>query len=252
VIQFRQKALASRREADRLDAEMRVARPRAWLGVAEVGLLLVALLVWAFLGNLPQTVDASGVIAGRNGVTQIQSTQTGEVTRILAPSKTVVGPQTPVLELTDAQGRTSIVRPHLGGRVGAIDAHPGQVVTVGRPLFTLEPVRSKGEPLFAYLFLEPKEAAEVEPGMQATITTLNNDQISGRVDAVADAPASRAELVASGGSDLLVNKLAAQSPVVVARVTPTQPLPKSLRNGSLIAAAVTVHTRRPIDVVFGS
>lgn len=250
MLKFREKALARHREADRLDELMRVTKPRAWLGAAALALAVAALLVWSFVGSVPQTESARGVIGGRSGVTQVESTGAGAVSEVMVQPGEQVDLDEPVLKIDDPAGRSRLVRAKVSGKVVAVQASSGRVVEPGTPLFTIQPPRSRNEPLYVFLFLDPDQAARVFPNMSVTVGTLNYGNLSGVVEEVQDAPASTAELERVTGNDLLVSDLA-KRPRVLARVTVRGAVNPRLTSGALVNATITLRDRRPIDVVFG-
>lgn len=82
---FRPAALQKLMNPERLDTLMQVTSTRGWLGLGAVGAVLVAALVWGFLGRVPDTVDGQGVILREGGLYGIQATGRGPLIELLAP-----------------------------------------------------------------------------------------------------------------------------------------------------------------------
>lgn len=59
---FRREALERLSAPERLDLTLEVIRPRAWIPIACIAVLLGLALTWAFLGRVPVTVVGSGVL----------------------------------------------------------------------------------------------------------------------------------------------------------------------------------------------
>ena len=68
---------------DELDQLSGLAHPWTWLGVAALALAVAALVIWSFAGTIPRTVNGTGVLAERGGVDAVDSTVSGQVTKLL-------------------------------------------------------------------------------------------------------------------------------------------------------------------------
>lgn len=60
---FRKQALERLSSPEQLDQLMQVVSPRSWLLLAGLGLLLIAVLLWGWFGNISTTVQGRGVLA---------------------------------------------------------------------------------------------------------------------------------------------------------------------------------------------
>lgn len=77
---FRKSALDSLATPDRLDEAMRITRPRAWVALGAILLILVSSLIWSIFGTLPASVEGQGIIIREGGTFNIVSFGTGVVT----------------------------------------------------------------------------------------------------------------------------------------------------------------------------
>lgn len=59
---FRKESLERLSSPERLDQLMQVVKPRDWLALGTLGLLIVLALIWSFLGRIPVTVSGRGVL----------------------------------------------------------------------------------------------------------------------------------------------------------------------------------------------
>ena len=79
---FRKAALENLSTPDQLDAGMQITRPRAWIALCAILLLLFASVVWSIVGTLPASVEGQGIIIREGGTFNIVSFGTGVVTEM--------------------------------------------------------------------------------------------------------------------------------------------------------------------------
>lgn len=79
---FRKSALESLATPDRLDEAMRITRPRAWIALAAILLVLASSLVWSLYGSLPANVEGQGIIIREGGTFNIVTFGTGVLTEM--------------------------------------------------------------------------------------------------------------------------------------------------------------------------
>ena len=70
---FRKAALENLSTPDQLDAGMQITRPRAWISLCAILLLLFAAVVWSIVGTLPASVEGQGIIIREGGTFTQQS-----------------------------------------------------------------------------------------------------------------------------------------------------------------------------------
>ena len=76
---FRKAALENLSTPDQLDSGIQIIRPRAWIALCAVLLLLLASVVWSVVGTLPASVEGQGIIIREGGTFNIVSFGTGVV-----------------------------------------------------------------------------------------------------------------------------------------------------------------------------
>ena len=79
---FRKDALTNLSSPDQLDQLMIVTRPRAWISLFGIGIVLCGILVWAFLARIPTTLSGVGIIEREGGVYQIVAPSTGIIRKL--------------------------------------------------------------------------------------------------------------------------------------------------------------------------
>lgn len=78
---FRKAALDNLSTPDQLDTGMQITRPRAWIALSAI-LLLLASVVWSIVGTLPASVEGQGIIIREGGTFNVVSFGTGVVTEM--------------------------------------------------------------------------------------------------------------------------------------------------------------------------
>lgn len=80
---FRKVALERLSSPEQLDLTMEVTRPRSWMVLGALGVLLATLVIWGFVGSIPTRVSADAVLIQSGGVFNIFASGTGPVTEVL-------------------------------------------------------------------------------------------------------------------------------------------------------------------------
>ncbi|MET0961492.1 MAG: hypothetical protein ABWY05_01540 [Noviherbaspirillum sp.] len=79
---FRKTALENLSAPQQLNAALQITRPRAWIALAAILLILAASVVWSVAGTLPASVEGQGIIIREGGTFNIVSFGNGVVTEM--------------------------------------------------------------------------------------------------------------------------------------------------------------------------
>ncbi|MCK7625116.1 HlyD family efflux transporter periplasmic adaptor subunit [Streptomyces sp. RS10V-4] len=204
-MQFRQQALSKLQSPEELDLPVRFARPQGWLVLAVTVLVMVAATVWAVTGTVTSTLTAPGILTHGHGSYVLQSPVAGQVTAVLADEGKQVAANAPLVRIRTAQGTTTVVRALADGRLTALDATIGSVVTTGTDLASVERTTGRRDPLTATLYVPADSAATIPPGAAVDLTvasapTQRFGVLRGHVAAIGRAAQSRQRISAFLGS----------------------------------------------------
>ena len=221
-MQFRQQALSKLQSGDDIDLPVRFARPQGWLVLTVTVLVMAAASVWAVTGTVSSTLTAPGLLTHAQGGYVLQSPVAGQVTEVLAKEGDRVAADTPLLELRTPQG-TGLVRTLAAGRLTALAAGIGSVVTVGAEVAAVERVQGPDDPLKAVVYLSAENAPNVPVGASVDLTVQSVAQrehgvLRGRVESVGRIAQSRQQIAAFLGSGQLAEEFVRQGrtlPVLV-------------------------------------
>ena len=236
---------------DELDHLLTLVRPRVWLVLFGLLILVALAVVWAFVGTVTQTVSAPGVIRRGSGAQTVQAPAAGTVVALNAsPGGSVVAGD-PLATIRLATGGHLVVSAPVSGVVAAVATAPDAVVAVADPLLVVEP--SAGA-LTAEVVVPVNDRSEIFVGdeVRVALTGIVDKELGyvrGRVGAIDAYPASSAELVQIFGGQTFATELTHSRAVYLVRVELlTDTATKSgLRWSSRSGATVTVPPGQLVD-----
>ncbi|GHD88376.1 HlyD family efflux transporter periplasmic adaptor subunit [Streptomyces naganishii] len=168
-MQFRQQALAKLQSPEELDLPVRLARPQGWLVLSVTLVAMAAACVWAVTGSVASTVAAPAVLTHGQGSYLLQSPFAGQVTAVYAQEGGRLTAGAPVLRVRTERGE-QVVRAVAAGRVTALAADLGQIVSTGANLAAVEKTAHASDPLYATVYVPAQNAASIPAGAPVDLT----------------------------------------------------------------------------------
>ncbi len=264
-MQFRQKALAKLQSPEELDVPVRFARPQGWFVLTVTIAVMAVGVFWAVTGSVKPKLDAPGILTHGEGSYVLQSPVAGQVSAVLANAGDTLAGDAPVLSVRTAQG-TENVRLLAPGRLIALSAKIGAVVSPGTDLATVERVNSPRDPLLAVLYASADGASTIPAGSLVDLTvqsvpTQPFGTLRGKVLSVGRTPQTRQQITdLLGDGDLARAFTANGQPVAVVVQLDRSPAnrsgyawsskhgpPYAIESTTLVSAAVHLPAQRPID-----
>lgn len=172
-MQFRQQALAKLQSPEGLDLPVRFARPQGWLVLSVTVVVMAAASVWAVTGTVASTVGAPAILTHGEGSYVLQSPVAGQVTAVLAQEGERLPANAPVLKVRTPQGDSTVVRTVAAGRVTALAATIGAIISTGANVAAVEKVTHADDPLYATVYV-PAESAATIPANAAVDLTVQS------------------------------------------------------------------------------
>jgi multidrug efflux pump subunit AcrA (membrane-fusion protein) len=145
----------------RVDQVARFGRPRMWVALIAVLILIFAFLGWGFIARSPVTVAVNGLITTSGGVSSIGSSLTGTVTEVYVDVGDRVDVGNNVVAIEDDLGATAQVKATIPGRVLEIATRVGAFVTAGEGLMILQTI---DQPLTAIALVPVTDSGAITPG----------------------------------------------------------------------------------------
>ncbi len=177
---FRKAALERLSSPDQLDTLMQITTPRAWLALAVIGALVLALIAWSILGELTDTVDGVGFLTSTTGDAPqaiIFAPTAGQLTSITVSvgdrvqAGDVVAQMTP--QEADGDVQTIEVTAPGAGEITAQFVATSDAVEANQPLLSLAPdADTSGSPLQALIYVPFIDAQDIQAGMDVRISPL--------------------------------------------------------------------------------
>lgn len=171
-MQFRQQALAKLQSPEELDLPVRLARPQGWLVLSVTLVAMAAASVWAVTGSVASTVDAPAILTHAQGSYVLQSPVAGQVTAVLAKEGERLPAASPVLKVRTDRGE-EVVRTVAAGRITALTAALGRIVSTGTDVAVVEKVARASDPLYATVYVPAENAAAI-PDRAAVDLTVSS------------------------------------------------------------------------------
>jgi multidrug efflux pump subunit AcrA (membrane-fusion protein) len=168
-VQFRQQALAKLQSPEELDLPVRFARPQGWLVMSVTVVVMAAAAVWAVTGSVASTVSAPAILTHGQGSYILQSPVAGQVTQVIAKEGTQLPANSPVLKVRTAEGDT-VVRTVAAGRLTALAATIGQIISTGANVAAVEKVAHASDPMYATVYVPAENAASIPENAAVDLT----------------------------------------------------------------------------------
>ena len=265
-MQFRQQALAKLQSPEELDLPVRFARPQGWLVLSVTVLVMAAASVWAVTGTVASTVDAPAILTHGEGSYVLQSPVAGQVTAVLAKEGERLAANAPLLQVRTAQGETAVVRTVAAGRVTALAATIGAIISTGANVAAVEKVAHTGDPLYATVYVPAENAATIpaNAAVDLTVQSVPTQQygvLRGHVKAVDRTVQTQQQIAAFLGDNQLGEQFTKDGrPVaVLVRLDPRSSTksglkwssadgpPFALTSMTLASASIRLADQRPVD-----
>ncbi|WP_266393535.1 HlyD family efflux transporter periplasmic adaptor subunit [Streptomyces canus] len=168
-MQFRQQALAKLQSPEELDLPVRFARPQGWLVMSVTVVVMAAASVWAVTGSVASTVSAPAILTHGQGSYILQSPVAGQVTQVIAKEGTQLPANSPVLKVRTSDGDT-VVRTVAAGRLTALAATIGQIISTGANVAAVEKVAHASDPMYATVYVPAENAASIPENAAVDLT----------------------------------------------------------------------------------
>lgn len=203
--------------ADAIAAQLPATDRRSWVALVAIALIVLAGVVWTFLGQAPETVRGPGMIVPTGGFVDVGTGVAGVVTELTVRPGDAVQADEVVATLVTADGTTEQVRAPVAGVVSNVVGRQGGATEPGTPLVIMDPESSGNS---AVAFLPAEQGARAKAGMTALIALASLPQsqygyLVGTVESVSLLPTTTERVAALvGGDQRLPDYFMASGPVL--------------------------------------
>ena len=262
---YRKQALDKVRSPEQLDLLMPVTTPKGWFALMGSGVIIVLAVLWSLFATIATTVNASGMIVPKSGMTGVTAPTSGTVASVLVQSNQLVKAGQPVLTMRVAHSMITVLAPKTG-KILNFSAFPGAYVTAGTPIASVEPLRAAMEAVF---YLPGSGVNLIHPGMPVHVEPLSANQerngyLLGKVAKVSAYPATTPSALAIFQNPAIANQLVGNRTAyeVVVDLVPrsktasgyawssgTGPS-RSLEAGTFAGGSFVVNQQHPVSLLF--
>ncbi len=252
--------------SDQLDQLLRLTSARGWIALLALVSVVIAGVLYGFLGNIPTTVSGRGIFLPAGGLIRVDAPAAGTLTTINARVGDRVTRGSPIATLRASSGAGLPVTSAVSGTVTEVLVDVGNYVVPGAELAVVEPV---GEHVTAIIYVSAGQGKAVEPGMAAhlapsTAPSEQYGQVIGTVTSVSEFPVSSERMQFLLQNEVLVADLTALGAVLEVLVTATvdqstrsglswtsrSGAPFEVHNGTLTTGSVTIQAETPARKLF--
>jgi pyruvate/2-oxoglutarate dehydrogenase complex dihydrolipoamide acyltransferase (E2) component len=215
-MEFRRRALTKRDAPDDLRAPLRLTPARSWIVLALLAAVVAGGTAWGFLGEVPSSTQARGVLSYVRGSFGVNAPATGQVSRVSVLSGNEVQAGAAVAQL-EVDGRPVTVRTATAGRVATVLAAEGQFVRAGEVLAVVERTGGPDDRVVAVLYLPAASGAFAPVGARVDLAVDSAPPaqfglMRGTVTSVGAAPEGRRQIADFLGDEETAAELTASGP----------------------------------------
>lgn len=171
---YRKAALERLATVDQLDKVMKITSPLSWLSLLGVTAIIIAVLVWSVVGELPSTVTANGIIVSSSTSTNTITAQSSGTVEVIAGEGQFVNSGDDVARITQG-GRTFSSLSNQVGFITNILVSDGDAVEQGTELFRVRPYLMNDQKHVVVCYVPVSEVGKLKIGMQANIVLTAAD-----------------------------------------------------------------------------
>ncbi len=265
---FRQVALERLSSPEQLDMLLQVTDSKSWLSLAAMGLLLVMVIAWSIVGQIPIEVSDPMLLLKVGSVKNITLTHDGQIVHIYVGVGDAVreGERIATITQLDTTETRDISSPYTG-KILELKAGVGDLVHPGSSLMSLELVGDDIE-LEAIMYLSLTNSKSVISGMPVKIApvTVRPEEygyLLGTVKSVGEFPSTHEGMLHTLGSEELISALVTEQAPIEVHIALWQDKTTvsgykwsssngpdfTIDSGTLGSASITVAQLRPIDLV---
>jgi hypothetical protein len=268
-MKFRGQALRQLEAPEQLDEVVRLATIPGWLLTVTLIAITAGATLWSCFATVASTVQAAGVLIHSDGISTLDATASGQVTKVWASPNEQVSAGTPLYTITNGTGSPVTVNSPWNAYVVSLEISVGQLLGPGTPVADLEPLNLPGESLEAVVFVPSNFAAALTSSTSVQISSPEAPvavfgTLQGTVASVGAFPETVTSLQAFLGAGYNVMSLLKNGSVVRVDIplateagSPTalkwskQAPPYSIDSESPVSASFTVALQHPIDWLLG-
>ena len=164
---YRKSALEKISSPEQLDKTLKVTSPASWLVLIGLTLIIVVTVIWSFVGTIPETVSAPGIISSPVGTNAVYTGDSGKVVAVLVYEGSEVHLGDVILNYQTGNNEIKSIYSDQVGTVSQVLVSNGDSLTQGNEVVRVSPVADGAQVAVCYVPL--RQAKKIERGMRAQI-----------------------------------------------------------------------------------
>lgn len=265
---YRKSALDRMSNPEQLDKIVRVTSPRSWLALLGITFVIVVTVIWSFVGTIPETITAKGIVSSIVGSNSIYTQDAGTVVslRVRAGERVHLGDC--VMTYRNASNEIEEIYSDQAGMISELVVKIDDKFTPGKDVIRVSPIAQDSQMVVCYVPLA--KAKKLERGMRVNITLDSLDSNSYghmaariiNIDAYATSKAGMSSVI---GSDNNLESTFTKDGAVIAVACELYPDPATtsgyywsnkkgasvdVKNGTLVTAKIITEEVAPIAKLF--
>ena len=254
--------LAGQSGPESLDEILTTTKPRGWIALAAVLIVIVLVGVWSVVATLPQQLTVNAAVSVANLRTSMVAPEAGTVSVQADVGDTVKKGDKIALITTYADGKTISVAAPSSGLVDSILVNQGQGVEPGTQIGTVLDAEGRASKMRFVTFLPANEAILFDVGNEVDVIVTNVETsrrtaVTARVVLVGASPADVEFAAITTGSPSFARELSDRGGGVVYEVRmsiqggPKTVTASEILPGEIVEVVNTYDEPHPIELLFG-
>ncbi len=164
---YRKSALEKISNPEQLDKALMVTSPVSWLVLIGLTLIIVVVVIWSFIGTLPTTVSAQGIVSAPVSTNAVYSMDAGKVISVYVRPGSELHLGDEIIRYQNTAGETKSIYSDQVGTVSEIMVNTGDSFSQGNELIRVSPKAEGSQVVVCYVPIA--NARKINRGMRAQI-----------------------------------------------------------------------------------
>lgn len=265
---YRKSALERMSNPEQLDKVMKITSPKSWLALIGITFIIVVTIVWSFIGTIPETITAKGIVSSVVGSNSIYTQDAGTVVSMRVRTGEQIHLGDCVMTYRNASNEIVEVYSDQVGTVSELVVKINDKFTPGKDIIRVSPIAQDSQIVVCYVPLAQAKKLERAMLVNITLDSLNSNSYGHMVariiniDSYATPKSGMSSVI---GSDNNLEAAFTKDGAVVAVACEFYPDPATasgyfwsnrkgssvdVKNGTLVTAKIVTEEVAPITKLF--
>lgn len=215
---YRKSSIEKLSNPDQLDKTITVTSPMSWIALISVVLIIVAVMVWAFIGTIPTTISIEGIIVDTENIGAYHSNKSGVVAELMIKPGDIVEKGQSIAKIKTTSGDSHTVVATANGTISAQLAQVGDNVALGTEIARYTP-QSSGD-MAVVCYVPVATAQQLKDGMKVLVYPSSIDSqkyghIEAEIESIGEYAVSSGNMwYVLGADNLVADQFLSNGPVI--------------------------------------